>query len=195
MEKEVDKVPSVDEIKEVFGKKVDSPKEEIKSSSKAAMPTEGEVKEVFGKSKVHAHKKHHITFLVLLGVLLLTVGSYIAFEEELVTFTGNIIGTNDSIMEGFKGYFIEEVDITDKTRFGVGLDEIYIDLYQEEKALIASLNGECDSQKEDLETEVRSEEKQKCDYEKEDLESKITSLNSDITSLNGEIGGLCECSE
>ena len=162
-------------------------KEEVKSSSKAAMPTEGEIKEVFGKSKVHAHKKHHITFLILLGVLLLTVGSYIAFEEELITFTGNIIGTNDSIMEGFKEYFVEEVDITDKTRFGIGLDEIYIDLYQEEEALIASLNGECDSQKTTLESEVRAEEQQQCDFEKEDLESEITSLNS-------EIGNLCECS-
>lgn len=183
MAKEVDKVPSIDEIKEVFGQKDSSQKSEPKSSVKEVMPSKDEIKEVFGKSQVHAHKKHHITFFILLGVLFLTIGSYVAFEDEIVTFTGNIIGTDESIVDGFKEYFIEGVDLTNKTRFGVGLDEIYIDLYQEEKAMIASLNEECDTQKSALESSIRAEEQQQCDYEKESLQSTIDDLEDEVDSL------------
>ena len=91
MAEEVDKVPSIDEIKEVFGKKDSPKKNDVKSSIKEVMPSKDEIKEVFGKSQVHAHKKHHITFFVLLGVILLTVGTYVAFEDEIVSFTWNII--------------------------------------------------------------------------------------------------------
>ena len=54
--------------------------------------------------------------------------------------------------------------------------------------MIASLNEECETQKDKLEEDVRAYEQQQCDSEKE-------SLQTEINSLEEEIDGLCSCSE
>lgn len=155
-----------------------------------SVPTKEEIEEVLGIHERESRKKHHLTFLIYLGVIVLLIGSYVYFEDELIEYTGRSIGINESVVESLKSFFIEEIDVTNKSRFGVGLSEIYIDLNQEEKALIALLEEQCTSEKGSLESEVRDEEEEECEYEKSSLQTEIETLETNLVTCEAEVSDL-----
>jgi hypothetical protein len=153
------------------------------------VPTYEEVASTFKKTK-KTKKPYGQLFVILLLITAFSASGYFAYQyrDTLQTkaggtgakMTGQAIGSFKSIA----GFVTNDIDYSDRNKFGIEIKEVKINLTNEEvtlkKSLTTSLNSACETEKSKSVKNAETQKDAECDKEVDKKEDIIDSLTSDL---------------
>jgi len=160
------------------------------------VPTYEEIASVFGqhKNKFKKPLKYFLFMIVLIALVGGIGGTAYVYRDNIQGGAGTVGSSLTGL--SISGFMTNNIDYSNKDRFGYKITEITINLSQEEQSLTSNLTSSltttlsstCEQQKTSLAVDIRTQEKTECTTAKNALETKITSWKDKYTACQEASG-------